>query len=116
MATHKYFVGAEGPLSARLAIVAEKGAYEEIQRGRPMVGTTGSMIRAHCARAGLDAGSGYGNSVRGERGRLSQDVWLTNAVHNFDDPYANPTSADLIREQVRLYRELASLPNLNCIL
>ena len=116
MSDFKHFVGAEGPLTARLAIVAEKGAADEVKYGRPMVGTTGSMIRAHCARAGLDAGSGYGNSVRGERGRQSQEVWLTNAVHNFNDPYANPNSSDLIREQARLYRELAGLPNLNCIL
>jgi uracil-DNA glycosylase len=112
----KYHVGAEGPLIARLAIVAEKGAADEVKYGRPMVGTTGSMIRAHCARAGLDAGSGYGNSVRGDRGRQSQEVWLTNAIHRFDDPYANPSHTDLVREQTRLYRELAELSNLNCIL
>src|ERR1700691_4609780 len=103
----KHFVGAEGPLTARLAIVAEKGAGDEVRYGPPLIGTTGSMIRTHGARAGLDAGSGFGNSVRGERGRQSQEVWLTNAVHNFDDPYANPTRLDLIREQVRLYKELS---------
>jgi uracil-DNA glycosylase len=116
MNAFKYHVGAEGPITARLAIVAEKGAGDEVKYNRPMVGTTGSMIRAHCARAGLDAGSGYGNSVRGERGRQSQEVWLTNAVHFFNDPYSNPISSDLVREQVRLYRELCNLPNLNCIL
>ncbi len=112
----KHHVGAEGPSNARLAIVAEKGADEEVKYSRPMVGTTGSMIRAHCARAGLDAGSGFGNSVRGDKGRISQEVWLTNAVHYFDDPYSNPNRNDLIREQVRLYKELAALRNLNCVL
>ena len=109
-----YHVGAEGPLSARIAVVAEKGANTEVQYSRPMVGTTGSMIREHLRRAGLDAGSGYWNPIH-DKGRISKDVWLTNAVHNFPDPGANPTTGDLVREQPRLYRELAGLPNLNCI-
>ena len=109
-----YHVGAEGPLSARIAVVAEKGANTEVQYSRPMVGTTGSMIREHLRRAGLDAGSGYWNPIK-DKGRISKDVWLTNAVHNFPDPGANPTTGDLVREQTRLYRELAGLPNLNCI-
>ncbi len=63
--------------------------------------------RAWC-RAGLDAGSGFGNSCRGEKGRLSQEAWLTNAVHSFLGPYANPTRDDLIREQVRLHKNYRS--------
>lgn len=111
-----YHVGAEGPKDARIAVVAEKGAQQETIIGRPMVGYTGSLIRMHLAKSGLDAGSGFWQYVPGEKGRPSKDVYLTNAVHNFNDPSANPTTADIIREQSRLYKELADLPNLNCIL
>lgn len=109
-----YSVKSEGPSTATLAIVAEKGAAEEVRYGRPMVGPTGSLIREHANRAGLDAGSGYANQIRA-KGRQSRDVFLTNAVHEFANPHANPTCEDLIREQPRLYRELATLPNLRCI-
>lgn len=111
-----FHVGAEGPTTATLAVVAEKGARDEIKHNRPLSGTTGSMLRQHIGRAGMDAGSGFWPGVRGEKGRVSKDVYLTNACHYFNDPDANPTRSDVIREQVRLYRELSSLPNLNCIL
>lgn len=110
-----YSVKSEGPLTARLAVVAEKGANEEVKYGRPMVGPTGSLIREHLFKAGLNAGSGYANNIR-DKGRQSTDVFLTNAVHVFDNPGSNPTCGDLIREQPRLYRELAALPNLRCII
>lgn len=110
-----YLVQSEGPKTALLAVVAEKGASEEVKYGRPMVGPTGSLIREHLAKAGLDAGSGYASHIK-DSGRPSKEVFLTNAVHNFDNPYNNPTCGDLIREQPRLYRELASLPNLQCII
>lgn len=108
-------VGSEGPIDATIACVAEKGAAEEVKFGRPMVGQTGSMIRDHLNSAGLDAGTGYATHVKA-KGRQSRNVFLTNAVHNFPNPYANPLCADLIREQPRLYRELSSLPNLKCII
>lgn len=109
-----FTVKSEGPLTATLAVVAEKGAAEEVKYGRPMVGPTGSLIREHLSHAGMDAGSGYGYNIP-VKGRASQEVYLTNAVHNFVNPYANPTCSDLIREQPRLYRELGLLPNLRCI-
>jgi hypothetical protein len=80
-----------------------------------MVGPTGSLIREHLNSAGLDAGSGYAQNIK-TKGRQSRSVFLTNAVHNFDNPYNNPTCSDLIREQPRLYRELSSLPNLRVII
>lgn len=110
-----YTVKSEGPLDAVLAVVAEKGAVEEVRYGRPMVGPTGSLIREHLTIAGLDAGSGYAFNVSA-KGRQSRGVFLTNAVHTFDNPHSNPTCEDLIREQPRLYRELAGLPNLRCII
>jgi uracil-DNA glycosylase family 4 len=116
MGQFTYFVGAEGPTTATLAVVAEKGAEDEARRGRPLVGVTGSMLRQHIERAGMDAGSGFWQYVKGEKGRVSKEVWLTNSVHHFNDPSANPTRDDIIREQPRLYRELAALPNLRCIL
>jgi uracil-DNA glycosylase family 4 len=110
-----YTVKSEGPHNAILAVVAEKGAAEEVRYGRPMVGPTGSLIREHLRIAGLNAGSGYANNIR-DKGTESQDVFLTNAVHTFSNPGSNPTCADLISEQPRLYRELANLPNLRCVL
>lgn len=109
-----YLVKSEGPSTATLAVVAEKGAVEEVKWGRPMVGPTGSLIREHLHKAGLDAGSGYAANIA-SKGQTSREVYLTNAVHNFPNPHANPTCGDLIREQPRLYRELASLPNLRCV-
>lgn len=84
----------------RLAVVAEKGARSEVAANRPLWGTTGQMVRRHLSKAGIDPAQ----------------VWLSNSVHDFDDPDANPTQEDLIREQPRLFAELASLPGLNCIL
>lgn len=110
-----YTVKAEGPNDATVACVAEKGAEEEVRWGRPMVGPTGSLIREHLNIAGLDAGSGYATNIKA-KGRQSRSVFLTNAVHNFDNPHNNPTCDDLIREQPRLYRELSSLPNLRVII
>jgi hypothetical protein len=57
-------------------IEVEKGAGDEVLHNRPMVGATGTQMREHCRRAGLDAGSGFGNCCRGEKGRLSKEVWL----------------------------------------
>jgi len=110
-----YSVKSEGPIDATVACVAEKGAAEEVKFGRPMVGPTGSLIREHLNKAGMDAGSGYAANIR-EKGRPSKNVYLTNAVHNFSDPSNNPTCADLIREQPRLYRELVGLPSLRVII
>ena len=84
----------------RLAVVAEKGARDEVREGRPLIGTTGQYTRRHITRTGVP---------------LSH-VYLTNTVHRFNDPDANPTTEDVIREQVRLYRELGALPNLRCII
>lgn len=111
---NSFSVKSEGPIDAEIACVAEKGATEEVKWGRPMVGPTGSLIREHLSRAGLDAGSGYATNIN-DKGRQSRNVFLTNAVHTFNDPYNNPTCSDLIREQPRLYRELASMPNLRVI-
>lgn len=117
---HKYYVGYElgqrSPTASdkavrgepppdlkkqvKLAVVAEKGAYDEVREGRPLIGTTGQFTRRHLLRAGIDP----------------YTVWLTNSVHHFDDPGANPTDEDIIREQPRLIRELSDLPNLNCII
>lgn len=102
----KYTIAPEGPSTARLAVVCEKPAIEEVKQGRLLVGESGRRVREHLWRAGLDAGS---------LSQLSKDVWLTNAVQSFDE-IGNPTQYDIIREQPRLFKELCSLPNLNCIL
>jgi len=84
----------------KIAVVAEKGAKDEVREGRPLIGTTGQYTRRHLRRAGIDP----------------FDVYLTNTVHYFNDPDANPSDDDVIREQPRLLRELGSLPNLKMII
>ena len=96
----------EGPLTARIACVCEKPAADEVRENRILVGPSGTRVRNHFARAGLHAGNNK---------ELSHDVFLTNAVQSFDNPRANPTTADVIRELPRLYKELAALPNLTTI-
>ena len=102
----KYTLKPEGPLDARIAVVAEKGAVDEVREGRILVGTSGSRVRAHLAKAGVHAGNNR---------ELSKEVWLTNAVQSFEDPRLNPTDSDIIREMPRLYRELCGLPKLTTI-
>lgn len=92
------YVGPDGPTTAKLAIVAEKPSHDEIAIGKPLVGPTGQMLMRILARVGLKR----------------SDVYLTNAVKHVDF-VGNPTDSDLRREQPALFRELASLPNLNCI-
>lgn len=107
MADHKYTLRPEGPLSARVAVVCEKGAVDEVREGRILVGASGSRVRKHLASAGLHAG---------DNKQLSQEVWLTNAVQSFDDPRSNPSISDITRELPRLFKEFASLPNLTTII
>ncbi len=90
----------EAKRNVRLAVVAEKGARAEAEKGRPLIGTTGQYTRRHLARAGIDPAH----------------VWLTNTCHYYSDPDANPTDEEIIREQPRLIRELGLLPNLRCII
>lgn len=93
------YVGSEGPLTARLAIVAEKPGREEARLGRPLVGPTGQEVDRLLKSVGIPRTS----------------VYLTNAVKTFDS-FDNPTNEDIIREQRSLYRELSRLTNLNCII
>src|ERR1017187_6140177 len=93
-----HYVGPEGPLTAKLAIVAEKPSWDEISQHRPLIGPTGQMLMRMLNRIGLKR----------------EDVYLTNCVKYFDT-VGNPTNDDIRREQPALFRELASLPNLNCI-
>lgn len=94
----QYYVGPEGPLNAKLAIVAEKPSYDEIAQKRPLIGPTGQMLMRMLNRVGLKR----------------EDVYLSNAVKRFD-AVGNPTTEDIAREQPSLFRELSTLPNLNCI-
>jgi uracil-DNA glycosylase family 4 len=103
----KYTLPPEGPLDARIAVVCEKPATDEVTLGRILVGASGSRVRNHLKIAGLHAGNNK---------ELSKEVWLTNAVQSFDDPRANPTDAQLTAELPRLYRELAQLPRLTTII
>ena len=115
--SHKYHVGSEGPRTARLAVIAEKPAWDEVQANRPLIGYAGDALREHLEACRLDVGLKIWNEDRHRFERLqSGEVYLTNAVQNFDDPRANPTLEDVFREQPRLYQELSSLPNLNCII
>src|SRR5215475_2929691 len=97
-----YQVGSEGPRDALVACVAEKGAVEEARYGRPMVGTTGSYIREHLNKSGVDAGSGYGANIRA-KGRWSREVYLKNSPHTPPSSKDNPTCAAFFRENPRIY-------------
>ena len=94
----KYYVGPEGPRDAKLAIVAEKPAKDEVAQGRPLIGPTGQMLMHYLNKVGLKR----------------EDVYLTNSVKHFDS-VGNPSNDDIRREQPLLFRELADLHNLNCI-
>lgn len=100
----KYFIGSEGPRTATLAIVAEKPGRDELENlistghGRPLIGASGRAVDQHLSKIGTSRG----------------EVYLTNSVKHFDS-VGNPTTEDIKREQVELYRELDALPNLNCI-
>lgn len=93
-----YYVGPVGPKTAKLAIVAEKPSYDEIASGEPLTGPTGQVLMSMLKRIGL----------------RREDVYLTNAVKHFDN-VGNPSNDDIRREQPILFRELAALPNLNCV-
>lgn len=107
MSTFKYNLHPEGPKDAKVAVCCEKPARDEVSQGRILVGQSGMRVRRHLLRAGLDAGSAM---------HQSKEVFLTNAVQSFNDPQANPSPQDLIRELPRLYRELCSLPNLTTVI
>ena len=93
-----YYVGPEGPTTAKLAIVAEKPARDEVREHRPLVGTDGQRLMRYLNRVGLKR----------------EEVYLTNAVKHFDT-FDNPTNDDIRREQPALFRELGGLSNLNCV-
>ena len=116
----KYQISPEGPLDAKIAVVCEKPAEEESAQNRLLVGVTGRMVRRHLRGVGLHAGiERWEADAQGVRHIAevtpSRDVFLTNAVQRYDDPTANPTVQDIIREQPRLFSELARLRNLRCI-
>ncbi len=100
----QYYVGPEGPKTATLAIVAEKPGRNELDEllktgvGRPLIGRSGQMVDRHLENIGTNRSK----------------VYLTNAVKKFDS-LGNPTKQDIIDELPDLYAELASLPNLNCV-
>jgi uracil-DNA glycosylase family 4 len=110
----RYQVAPEGPRDAKIAVVCEKPAQDEIRyarlHGQPrlLVGETGQAVRRHLKRAGLNAGSAA-------PGDLSREVWLTNAVQSFDS-VGNPTNHEVALDQPRLFKELASLPNLSVVI
>ena len=107
-----FYVGAEcqglyGPAlpqvnreSVKIALVAEKGARDEVRNNRPLIGYTGTMARRHLELAGINP----------------SQVWLTNSVHNFTNPDDNPTRDDIERKQPRLLKELADLPALRVVI
>lgn len=100
-----YYIGPEGPKTAKLAIVAEKPGRDELRAlletgsGRPLIGSSGKDLDRFLIRAG---------SHRSQ-------VYLTNSVKTFD-ALGNPTTEEIKNEQITLYKELLSLPNLNCII
>ncbi len=100
-----YYVGPEGPLDAELAIVAEKPGKDELHHllsrgvGRPLIGWSGGEVDEHLEKVGTSRSRTY----------------LTNAVKRFSK-LGNPTTEEVIAQQPDLIQELASLPNLKCII
>lgn len=97
-------IGSEGPRTARIAIVCEKGGNDEVLEAkktgnpRPLVGASGKEV----------------NELLTKIGSSRSEVYLTNAVHKVDK-VGNPTRDEVEAEVPRLYKELCSLPNLNVI-
>ena len=81
-----------------MAFVGMKGGAEEAATGHPFVGPSGKTLMRWLTKNGI----------------RRDEVWLTNAIHDFDN-LDDPTDAQLRAEQPRLFRELASLPNLNVV-
>lgn len=92
------YVGGIGPLNARLAIVGEKPGREEVNQGEPFVGPSGHQL----------------NDLLTKVGTHRSAVYITNAVCEVNN-YDNPTRDQIEAERFRLYKELLSLKNLNCI-
>lgn len=92
------YVGPEGPKNATLAIVAEKPGRDEVKLGRPLVGATGREVNDLLLKIGINRSS----------------VYLTNAVKNVNN-FDTPTRPEIEAEQLGLYKELAALPNLACV-
>lgn len=98
------YIGPDGPRSARVAIVGEKGAQDEISEAqrtgvaKPFVGQSGYQLNELLAKIGSHRSS----------------VYVTNAVKNVSK-VGNPSREDIAAELPSLYKELLSLPNLNCI-
>jgi len=101
----RYHIGATGSRWASLAVVAEKPGRDEfarlLQRGssEPLIGSSGGAVDRHLLKAGF----------------RREEVYLTNAVRHFDT-IGNPSDEDIKRDQAELFKELCSLPNLNCII
>ena len=101
-----YYIGGVGPKTAKLAIVAEKPGQDELNylikngpgSGMPLIGPSGKQL----------------NQLLINIGTRREDVYVTNAVKHFDK-LGNPTDQDIKDQQVELFQELSSLPNLNCI-
>jgi len=93
------YVGAEGPRHATVAIVGEKPNREDVQQNRPFVGASGRELTSLLLQSGVSRSA----------------IYITNAVkkvNNFD----TPTNLEIQAEQLTLYKELASLPNLAVII
>lgn len=116
----KFYVGAEGPLDAELAIVAEKPAWSEVHKKRPLIGKSGQYLREHLFAANApNPATKYWDEVNKEWAFLNDSrIYYTNAVQHFDDPDANPTLGQLFseKEHIRLIRELSQLPRLKAII
>lgn len=112
----QYRIGAEGPLDAQLAIVAEKPGKDELSHfinhsaGRPC----GFANCPQAERPLVGASGGYVNRHLIKIGTARQHVYLTNAVKEFD-ALGNPKQQDIIDQQPDLFQELSAMPKLNCV-
>lgn len=107
-------VGAEGPLSARIALVGEAPSHEEVRSGRPFVGTAGGVLNdclmlADIPRASLYITNLFKEKVQKQR---SGDTIKLNDRTVFDGKNLLGEGIDYQRE---LVAELSVLKNVRVV-
>ena len=93
-------VPGEGPRAARIMLVGEQPGDEEDQKGRPVVGPAGRLLRSALEHAGIEAG----------------DIYVTNAVKHFSFElrgkrriHKTPAQREVAACHVWLEQELAAV-------
>jgi uracil-DNA glycosylase family 4 len=95
----EYFVGPDGPLTAKIAIVGEKPGRVEVRTGRPFTGPTGNELNDLLSKVGISR----------------SQLYITNVVKHVNS-FDNPTFDEVAKSLPSLFKELAKLPNLRMLI